>query len=108
MTESDSKASNSVFIYSSEFEKHLYPPEHPFNTVRAKRVRDIVSSMGLLTGSSGREVAPVAAERVVLKKFHTARYLHALKTSAAGHWSPEALKMGIGSPDCPIFNGLYD
>ena len=108
MTESDSKASNSVFIYSSEFEKHLYPPEHPFNTVRAKRVRDIVSSMGLLTGSSGREVAPVAAERVVLKKFHTARYLHALKTSAAGHWSPEALKMGIGSPDCPIFKGLYD
>jgi len=108
MTESDSKTSNSVFIYSSEFEKHLYPPEHPFNTVRAKRVRDIVSSMGLLTGSGGREVAPKPAERMVLKKFHTARYLHALKTSAAGHWSPEALEMGIGSPDCPIFKGLYD
>ncbi len=108
MSESDSKTSNSVFIYSSEFEKHLYPPEHPFNTVRAKRVRDIVNSMGLLTGSSGREVAPEPAERVVLKKFHTARYLHALKRSAAGHWSPEALEMGIGSPDCPIFKGLYD
>jgi acetoin utilization protein AcuC len=108
MTGNDSKVSNSVFIYSSEFEKHLYPPEHPFNTVRAKRVRDIVNSMGLLTGSGGREVAPEPAERVVLKKFHTARYLHALKTSAAGHWSPEALEMGIGSPDCPIFKGLYD
>ena len=108
MTGNDSKASNSVFIYSSEFEKHLYPPEHPFNTVRAKRVRDIVNSMGLLTGSGGRQVAPEPAERVVLKKFHTARYLHALKTSAAGHWSPEALEMGIGSPDCPIFKGLYD
>jgi len=108
MTGSDLKTSNAVFIYSSEFEKHLYPPEHPFNTVRAKRVRDIVSSMGLLTGSGGREIAPEPAERVVLKKFHTARYLHALKTSAAGHWSPEALQMGIGSPDCPIFKGLYD
>ncbi|MFC1793401.1 acetoin utilization protein AcuC [Planctomycetota bacterium] len=102
------KTNNSVFVYSSEFEKHLYPPEHPFNTVRAKRVRDIVNSMGLLSGSGGREVAPVAAERMVLKKFHSARYLHALKSSARGHWSPEALEMGIGSPDCPIFKGLYE
>ena len=102
------KTRNSVFVYSSEFEKYLYPPEHPFNTIRAKRVREIVSSMGLLSGSGSSEVAPVAAERVVLKKFHTARYLHALKTAAAGHWSAEALKMGIGSPDCPIFKGLYE
>jgi acetoin utilization protein AcuC len=108
MTRSNSQASNAVFIYTSEFEKYLYPPEHPFNTVRAKKVRDIVSSMGLLTGSSGREVAPKPAERMVLKKFHTARYLHALKTSAAGHWTPEALQMGIGSQDCPIFKGLYE
>jgi acetoin utilization protein AcuC len=97
-----------VFIYSTELEKHLYPPEHPFNTIRAKRVREIVSSMGLLTGSGGREVAPEPAERKVLKKFHTARYLHALKISAAGRWRPEALEMGIGSPDCPVFKGLYE
>jgi acetoin utilization protein AcuC len=108
MTRSDSKVSSSVFIYSSEFEKYLYPPEHPFSTVRAKKVRDIVSSMGLLTGSSGREFVPKPAERMVLKKFHTARYLHALKSSAAGHWTPEALQMGIGSQDCPIFKGLYE
>ncbi len=99
---------NAVFIYSSEFEKYLYPPEHPFNTVRAKRVRDIVSSMGLLSGSGGSEVAPVAAERIVLKKFHSARYLHALKTAAGGRWNADALAMGIGSPDCPIFKGLYE
>ena len=99
---------NAVFIYSSEFEKYLYPPEHPFNTVRAKRVRDIVSSMGLLSGSGGSEVAPVAAERIVLKKFHSARYLHALKTAAGGRWNADALAMGIGSQDCPIFKGLYE
>jgi len=108
MIESDLKTRNSVFVYSSEFEKYLYPPEHPFNTIRAKRVRDIVNPMGLLAGSGGREVAPEPAERIVLKKFHTPRYLHALKSSAAGRWSPEALQMGIGSPDCPIFKGLYE
>ena len=97
-----------AFIYSPEFEKYHYPSEHPFHTIRAKRVREIVSPMGLLSGSGGSEVAPEPAERVVLKKFHSARYLHALKSSARGRWSPEALEMGIGSPDCPIFKGLYE
>jgi len=97
-----------VFIYSSELEKYRYPPEHPFNTIRAKRTREIVNSLGLLTGDGRREVPPVPAERLVLKKFHSARYLHALKTAAKGRWDTEALNMGIGTGDCPIFEGLYE
>ena len=97
-----------VFIYSSELEKYHYPPEHPFNTIRAKRVRETVNSMGLLSGSNTSEVAPIPAERMVLKKFHTARYLHALQAASRGHWTPEALEMGIGTEDCPIFKGLYE
>jgi len=87
----------SVFIYSSELEKYRYPPEHPFNTIRAKRVRDIIHTMGLLTGDGRSEVAPEPAERIVLKKFHTVRYLHALKTASKGKWDAEALDMGIGT-----------
>lgn len=97
-----------VFIYSSELEKYRYPPEHPFNTIRAKRVREIVNSMGLLTGDGRSEVAPEPAERIVLKKFHSARYLHALKTTSKGKWNAEALDMGIGTGDCPVFDGLYE
>jgi len=102
------KTRNSVFIYSSELEKYPYPSGHPFNTVRAKKVRDIIGSMGLLSGNGISEVAPVAAGRMELKKFHTARYLHALKNASAGRLDTEALKMGIGSPDCPVFKGLYE
>ena len=97
-----------AFIYSSELEKYRYPLEHPFNTVRAKRVREIVDSMGLLTGDGINEVAPVPADRVALKKFHSARYLHALKTASKGKWDMEALDMGIGTGDCPVFDGLYE
>ena len=64
--------------------------------------------MGLLTGSGRAEVAPVPAKRITLKKFHTARYLHALKTASQGRWDAEALGMGIGTSDCPVFEGLYD
>jgi len=97
-----------VFIYSEELERYHYPPEHPFNTIRPKKTRDVLNSMGLLTGNGKEEVAPVPAERVTLKKFHTARYLHALKTASKGQWDAEALGLGIGTSDCPVFEGLYD
>jgi len=97
-----------AFIYSQELEKYHYPPEHPFNTIRPKKTRDVLNSMGLLTGNGKEEVAPVPAKRITLKKFHTARYLYALKTASKGQWDAEALSMGIGTSDCPVFDGLYD
>jgi acetoin utilization protein AcuC len=96
-----------VFIYSEELEKYRYPPEHPFNIIRAKRVREIINSMGLLSAPQ-KEVAPEPVERVVLKKFHSARYLHILKEASEGKFHAEALGMGIGTPDCPVFKGLYE
>jgi len=98
----------SAFIYSKELEKYHYPPEHPFNVERAKRVRQILNSIGLLSGDGRCEVPPEPADRITLKKFHSARYLHALKTASKGKWDAEALDMGIGTGDCPVFDGLYE
>ncbi|MFA5252496.1 MAG: acetoin utilization protein AcuC [Phycisphaerae bacterium] len=100
-------ARKTAFIYSPELERYSYPPEHPFNTIRAKKVRELINSMGLLSAPQ-KEAAPEPAERVVLKKFHSARYLHALKEASKGKFNAEALGMGIGTPDCPVFKGLYE
>jgi len=97
-----------AFIYSPELEKHPYPPDHPFNISRAKRTREIVNSLGILSGNGRSEVPPVSAERIVLKKFHSARYVHALQTASKGRWDAEALEMGLGTGDCPVFRGLYE
>ena len=97
-----------VFIHSEELEKYPYPSEHPFNTLRAQKTRQIVQSMGLLSGKGRSEVPPERARRTVLKKLHTGRYLRALKKASEGKWDTEALAMGIGTEDCPIFEGLYD
>ncbi len=97
-----------AFIYSPELEKFSYPADCPFSTDRVGQVRKILNSMDLLSGDNRSEVAPVPAERLVLKKFHSARYLHALKTAAKGRWDTEALDMGIGTLDCPVFSGMYD
>lgn len=97
-----------VFIHSEELEKYSYPEDSPFKTQRAARTRQTLYSMGLLSGPGISEVPPVPAARTVLKKFHSARYLHALKVAEKGKWELEALRMGLGTPDCPIFRGMYD
>ena len=97
-----------VFIYSQALEKYRYPPEHPFSTVRAQTTHETVRSMGLLSGEGRDTVAPTPAETGTLKMLHTDRYLHALKQATEGHWEAETLGMGIGTEDCPVFEGLYD
>ena len=97
-----------VFIHSPELEKFSYPEHCPFDTDRAGRVRKVLNSMGLLLGDGRSEVAPVAAKRETLRKFHPTRYLHALRTAARGRWKVEMLNMGIGTADCPVFAGMHD
>jgi acetoin utilization protein AcuC len=97
-----------AFIYSEELETYRYPADHPFSVDRARRVRQILKSMGLLSGDGRKEVAPTTADRITLKKFHSARYLHALQTASKGKWDAEALEMGIGTGDCPVFKGMYE
>ena len=98
----------SAFIHSQEIEKYQYPQDSPFKTERAGRTRQVLYTMGLLQGPNIREVAPKPADRRTLKKFHTARYLHALKQAERGQWDLEALRMGLGTTDCPIFRGMMD
>ena len=97
-----------AFIHSPELERFNYPPDCPFNIQRAGRTRKILNSMGLLTGPGRSEVAPEPADRLVLKKFHSARYLHVLKEASECHWDAEAINMGLGTSDCPIFKDMYD
>lgn len=51
---------------------------------------------------------PEPVDRLTLKKFHSASYVRTLKRSSEGQWESQALSMGIGSADCPVFDGLYE
>jgi acetoin utilization protein AcuC len=98
---------NSIFLYSPELKKYPFPPDHPFNTTRAPKTFELIKSMGWLSGEHNREVEPVSAERSALQKFHTPRYLDALKNASEGKWNDGFLQMGIGTSDCPAFRGMY-
>ena len=96
-----------VFLHSEQLERFPYPASCPFNTSRASGVCKLAGSMGLLSGANVKLIEPKPAQRPVLKKFHTARYLNALKAADTGRYQADALRMGIGTGDCPVFSGMY-
>jgi acetoin utilization protein AcuC len=98
----------SVFLYSPEIEQYRYPSDCPFNTSRAPLTRKTIVSMGLLNGAARREVAPQKATRAELETFHSSHYLDAIIRAEKGDLDADGFMMGLGTPDCPVFRGMYD
>jgi acetoin utilization protein AcuC len=96
-----------VFIYSPEFEKYSYPPGAMLVTQRALKTRELLKSLKLLGGERGKESVPAPATKRELQKFHSARYLEALQQAADGKLTREGRRMGIGTPDCPVFKDMF-
>jgi len=97
-----------IFLHCPQLDEFPYPLSHPFNTSRAGKVRKVLDSMGLLSGADRAEVAPQPAAREVLEKFHTPEYLDALQRAGNGQFDTRMLYMGLGTGDCPVFEGVYD
>jgi acetoin utilization protein AcuC len=97
-----------IFLYSQALEKYAYPQGCMFDTQRAGKTRALLKSLGFLAVDCGREVAPMRARITDMKKFHSKRYLEALQQAAQGNSLQAALNMGIGTPDCPVFEGMFD
>ncbi len=68
--------------------------------------RNILRSMGLLT--EAEQIAPDAAPREAIEQFHTPRYLDVMLAAEKGHLDLEGLNMGLGTPETPVFVGMYD
>ncbi len=97
-----------AFLHSDQLEHYQYPESCPFKTERAFQVRKTLAGMGLLGSPSKRQVDFAAAPRELLETIHTAHYLDKLKEHQTKVPDIEALHMGIGGPDTPAFDGMYD
>lgn len=97
-----------AFVYSKALEEGGYPSFCPFNTSRAGKTRATIASMGLLSGPNIREIPPEPLTREELESFHTKKYLDALASVTIDNMNHEHLALGLGTPDCPVFPGMYD
>ncbi len=96
-----------VFIHSAEIEKLSYPSDCPFNAQRAGKTHDLLLSLGLLGSSGTKTIAPKIATRSELEIFHSALYLDELQLAAEGKLTKQGSDLGLGTPDCPVFNDMY-
>jgi acetoin utilization protein AcuC len=68
----------------------------------------MLASMGLLGPSGRSEAAPAPASREELLTFHPEAYLEVLEKAPQGFLDVDGLFMGLGTPETPIFRGMYE
>ncbi|HUI92597.1 MAG TPA: acetoin utilization protein AcuC [Chitinivibrionales bacterium] len=96
-----------AFIHSSEIEKYHYPESCPFKTERAGLTKEILVKDGCYAGGNRAEVAPQRLSDEQIAWFHTPDYIERLKRVSAGDIDASDLFAGLGTPDTPVFGGLY-
>lgn len=97
-----------VFIHSAKLDENGYPDDCPFSSKRGGRTLQTIDSLGMLEDSYLRveEPSPLTWEDALT--FHTQNYLEVLQAAAMGVHNFKALKMGLGTPDCPVFPNMFD
>jgi acetoin utilization protein AcuC len=96
------------FIYTEEYLRFDYGPEHPFKIIRLKLAADLSRELGLLSLPSIEIIPTRRATEAELCLFHTPDYIEVLKQADGGSLPGPAYAYGLGPGDNPIFKGVYD
>jgi len=97
-----------AFIYSDDFAKYDYGPEHPLKPVRLKLTHDLIRAYGLLSLQDVRVVEAKPAEEDDLLLYHTRDYIEMLKAVNSGLEIPDEERYGLGFGDNPVFEGVFE
>ncbi len=95
------------FVSNPIFDSASFPPEHPLGFRRVGAVVELCRLLGWL--EEGRLVESDEAPREVLERFHTPDYLDALQATDESQSAPREVRRRyrLGTPDNPIFPGMY-
>ena len=97
-----------VFMHTPKLDNGGYPDDCPFNSRRGGKTLETIESLGLLDEPGTRVMAPEAVTKAEALGFHTEAYLDVLAETSNGVHNYKALKMGIGTPDCPVFKDMLN
>jgi acetoin utilization protein AcuC len=97
-----------ALIYSDEWERFEYGPEHPLRMERLGLTWRLMEGYGLTTLPQTTVLTPEPADVESVARFHDRQYLEILRGVSAGDWVPHAARHGLGPGDNPIFVGLWE
>ena len=98
-----------AYIYSDDFNRYDLGLSHPMNQKRIKISHRLFQDLGIFDKSSTNvfsvTIKKPASEKD-LQSVHTEEYIHEVKRlPKVADFNP---KMGLGTGDCPVFDGMYD
>lgn len=98
--------SRPYFFYSDALMGYDMGPQHPLRPIRLRRTRDLLQSYGLFDTALELR-APEHADTEEVAQTHSVDYLEALSALDRGERLRNPAYFGLGTPDNPIFSGIY-
>lgn len=100
-----------AFVYSDEYQRYDYGPQHPLKLRRLKLTHDLISSYGLLERDDVSLLRSEPAHPEEAMVFHSPDYLAFLdeadRGAAAEIDASRAALFNLGFGDNPLFPGVY-
>lgn len=103
-----SRRVNSVFMYTSKFDKYSLGDEHPFKPYKATMVYELCYQYGLFDEPWISIVEPEPVGQEAMLEYHSREYVDALKDANGGSFDFTLLEYGLGTSDNPVFKGVFE
>ena len=97
-----------AFAYSEELSQYQLSPEHPLRPIRLKHMHELMKATGLMNLANIASVQPRLATRDEIESAHDLDYVSNVSAVSNGSVLPDSSKYGLGTPDNPIWKGMYD
>jgi len=97
----------SLLLFSPLFSRYHYGPSHPLKNERLTLTFRLIQAYGLDRLERAQVREPRPAEEAEALLFHHAKYLEVLRKAEEGKPFPNSYSYGLGTPDNPIFPGVY-
>jgi len=101
------KFPRSCLVYSPQFSHYQYGPSHPLKNERLALTSRLIEAYGLLNLKGAKVAEPRLAEESEVLFFHGKEYLEVLRKADGGSLFPSAYTFGLGTPDNPVFPGVF-
>jgi acetoin utilization protein AcuC len=95
-----------VLFDFSDLRDLTYPIGHPFRPERERLLREILEREGVIGQPWHGIIRAPSATIEEIGTFHRADYLAALGAADAGRFDASMIEFGLGTPDCPAFEGV--
>jgi acetoin utilization protein AcuC len=97
-----------ALIYSEDWNRFDYGPQHPLRMERLGLTWRLMEAYGLTRLPNATVRAPEPAAETEIAVFHDPQYLNVLKAANQGSPPPRASAFGLGAGDNPVFRGVWE